>query len=271
MSFRHAAPAQNVGAFLLCAGGLWFWSNETRNSGTAHDRRTTEAFRLGPRRRRHDRGGGSLRARPLSREASVSATSTAIAVADARRISRCARRASRRRPRSRAILHDRDAMTAPRTHMARPIPTTCAAMLGDSPARPTRWPIRATRQRYPAVMDWAGSVGAVADAVRRRIERGGRRRAARRRRRYKAAVTLDLRQLGRVLEVDRTSRAALHPGRRVRSGAGGPAAAARAHAAAFPAELRVFHARAAGSRRARAGISRRSTRISTISSKACAW
>ncbi len=104
----------------------------------------------------------------------------------------------------------------------------------------TSWPIRAARRRSRALIDWAGGAG-------RRSFRSAADRAwsaassrASTRARYKAAITIDLRDMGRVLEVDRTSRAA-----RIEGGAFGPALeaalqAARPHAAPFPAELRVF-------------------------------
>jgi alkyldihydroxyacetonephosphate synthase len=82
---------------------------------------------------------------------------------------------------------------------------------------------------------------------------------------YKGAVSLDMRRLNRVLEVDATSRAA-----RIQTGILGPAieAALKPHGFAL---RRASNSRrsAAGSPRARAAISPRSTRISTISSKAC--
>ena len=56
-------------------------------------------------------------------------------------------------------------------------------------------------------------------------------------------VTIALDELDQVLEVDEVSRAALHPGRGVRPGPGGPAPAARLHAAALPAELLRVDAR----------------------------
>ncbi len=91
-----------------------------------------------------------------------------------------------------------------------------------------------------AVIDWAGGAQAalipfgagssVVGGVEARLEGTG----------CKAAVSLDLRHLDRVLEVDRSSRAARIQGRRLRSGARSPAQAARADPAAFSAELRIF-------------------------------
>ena len=92
-------------------------------------------------------------------------------------------------------------------------------------------------------MDWAGGASAsltpfgggssVCGGVEPRVDGA----------RYKAAVTLDLRNLGKVVEVDKTSRAARIEGGAYGPGAGGPAEAARPDAAAFPAELRIFDAR----------------------------
>ena len=182
--------------------------------------------------------------------------------------SRCPRRASPRPPRwrrsARRERYDRAAHAYGKSY-----PDYVRALLGD-------FAVRAGRRRLsPRRSGDRGGDGLgrrrrrLAGPVRRRVERMRRRRASPRRR-PQGAVTLDLRHLDRVLEVDKTSRAALHPRRRVRAGAGEPAEAARSDAAPFPAELRIFDARAAGSRRARAAISPASTRTSTISSKACA-
>ena len=59
---------------------------------------------------------------------------------------------------------------------------------------------------------------------------------------YRGAVSVDLRNLDGVLEVDRTSLAARIAAWHARSGAGSPAEAARAHVAAFPAVIRVVDA-----------------------------
>ena len=97
-----------------------------------------------------------------------------------------------------------------------------------------------------------------------------RRRHQRRRRgrggvgdRYAGAVTIDLRGLDRVLEVDLRLARRADPGRRDRAWPRGPAAPARPHAAALPAVVRASRRSAAGSRRAPAATSRRSTRTST--------
>ena len=61
--------------------------------------------------------------------------------------------------------------------------------------------------------------------------------------RYAGAVSIDLRRLDRVLEVDRTSRAARIQAGATGPGARGPAARARPHAAPLPAVVRVLDAR----------------------------
>ena len=92
------------------------------------------------------------------------------------------------------------------------------------------------------MLDWASRNDVAADSVRRRLL-GGRRRRARRRPTAMPAWYHRPARLDKVLEVDKTSRAAPHPGRRAGPGARGAADAARAHAAPLPAELRVFDAR----------------------------
>ena len=67
-----------------------------------------------------------------------------------------------------------------------------------------------------AVLAWCADAGRRGDPVRRRHQRGGRRRAALPDG-YAGAVTIDLRALDRVLEVDPVSRAA-----RIQAGATGP-------------------------------------------------
>jgi alkyldihydroxyacetonephosphate synthase len=87
-----------------------------------------------------------------------------------------------------------------------------------------------------AVLDWAGGADATVtpfgggSSVCGGVEpkRNG----------HKGAVTIDLRQMDKVKEVDRISR-----GRHLRPCARSAASPARAHAAPFPAELRIFNAR----------------------------
>ena len=157
------------------------------------------------------------------------------------RISNSARRASRRRRRWR-----RSAPASPttaRAHLRQVLPRLlCAASPATTPTRRTSSPIRATTADIAAVMDWAGGAQAAVDPVRRRLaawsaassralgahaQGGGHHRPARPRPRAG-----DRQHLAR----------RAHRGRHVRPGARGAAAAARADAAAFPAELRVFDA-----------------------------
>ncbi len=72
------------------------------------------------------------------------------------------------------------------------------------------------------------------------------------------AVTIDLGHLDQVLEIDRTSRAGAHPGRRARAPPRGPAPPARPHPAPLPPVVRATPRWAAGSPPAPAATSRRS-------------
>src|ERR1700694_5253109 len=91
-------------------------------------------------------------------------------------------------------------------------PDYVRAMLGDYDCAPDVVAYPRTEAEISAVMDWAGAMGAsltpfgggssVCGGVEPQVDGA----------RYKAAVTLDLRNLGKVLEVDRTSRAALIAG-----------------------------------------------------------
>ena len=83
---------------------------------------------------------------------------------------------------------------------------------------------------------------------------------------YRGAVTIDLRYLDKVIEVDKHVSRGANPGGRARTGAGGPAPPARLYAPPFPAIVRVLRVWADGSRPAPAATSRPITRISTISS-----
>lgn len=97
-------------------------------------------------------------------------------------------------------------------------PDYVRAMLGDFDCAPDVVAYPRTEAEISAVMDWAGAAQAsltpfgggssVVGGVEPRVDG----------RRFKAAVTLDLRHLGRVAEVDATSRAA-----RIEGGAYGPA------------------------------------------------
>ena len=92
-------------------------------------------------------------------------------------------------------------------------------MLGDYASAPDVVAYPRNEADVAAVIDWAGAAQAALTPFGGGSSGVRRRRASRDRRpRYKAAVTLDLRHLGRVLEVDATSRAAL-----IEGGAYGPA------------------------------------------------
>ena len=96
-------------------------------------------------------------------------------------------------------------------------PDYVRAMLGDYDSAPDVVAYPNNEAEISAVMDWAGGVGAsltpfgggssVCGGVEARVDGV----------RYKAAVTLDLRNLGKVIEVDQISRAAL-----IEGGAYGP-------------------------------------------------
>src|ERR1019366_6811543 len=134
-----------------------------------------KTLRLGPRRRRYDCRSAGFCARPLPREICT----------------RCIRDNSR--PASRG-------------------PNTARAMLGDYDCAPDVVAYPRNEAEISAVMDWAGGVSAsltpfgggssVCGGVESRVDGIG----------YKAAVTLDLRNLGKVVEVDQISRAALIEG-----------------------------------------------------------
>src|SRR5207237_378838 len=91
-------------------------------------------------------------------------------------------------------------------------PDYVRAMLGDYNCAPDVVAYPRDEAEIAAVMDWAGGVGAsltpfgggssVCGGVEPRLDDA----------RYKAAVTVDLRDLGKVIEVDQTSRAALIEG-----------------------------------------------------------
>jgi alkyldihydroxyacetonephosphate synthase len=117
------------------------------------------------------------------------------------------------------------------------------------------------------VLDWAGS----ADATVTPFGGGSSVAGGVEPRRYghKGAVTIDLREMGKVKEVDKTSRAAL-----IESGTYGPALEAqlRPHGLTlrhFPQSFE-YPRSAAGSRRAAAGTLQRSIPTSTISWNRCA-
>ena len=106
-------------------------------------------------------------------------------------------------------------MTAPRTHMARASPMRCARLLNDFASAPDAVAYPTNEQDIAAVMDWAGSAGAalipfgggssVVGGVTPPTD--GR-----------CAITSICEQLDKVLEIDRSSRAA-----RIQAGVFGPA------------------------------------------------
>ena len=161
-------------------------------------------------------------------------------------------------------LYDRAAHTYGKAY-----PDYVRAMLGQYDCAPDVVAYPRNEAEISSVIDWAGERRGFARAIRRRLERV-RRRGASRRRAAQGAVTLDLRRLDKVLEVDATSRAA-----RIEGGVFGPALeapveAARPHAAPFSAELRIFDARRLDRDALGRPFRHASTPISTISSKACA-
>jgi len=97
-------------------------------------------------------------------------------------------------------------------------PETVRGLAGDYAAAPDIVAYPGNAAEVAQILDWAGGLGAavipfgggssVVGGVEHRVERE----------RYKAAITLDMTRMGRVLEVDRASRAA-----RIEAGALGPA------------------------------------------------
>ena len=180
----------------------------------------------------------------------------------ARRRRAARRRGSRRRTRT-------TPGRARRTPRAAPTSTSCAGCAASSRTRPTASPSRRSEDELRAVLDWCGEhdvavvpfgggtsvVGGV-DAIPGPGHAG--------------VVTVNLRGLDRVLEVDPVSRAA-----RIQAGATGPGleaqlARARADACASTRSRSSSRRSAAGSRRAPAGTSRPARPTSTTSSSRCA-
>ncbi|HUK10368.1 MAG TPA: FAD-binding oxidoreductase [Stellaceae bacterium] len=112
-----------------------------------------------------------------------------------------------------SALHDRARHTYGKSY-----PDTVRGLLGDYATAPDVVAYPANESDVAAVLDWAGGIGAaiipfgggssVVGGVEHRIDGA----------RYRGRVTLDLARMGRVLEVDRASRAA-----RIEAGAFGPA------------------------------------------------
>ena len=199
-----------------------------------------ETFRLGPRGRRPD----APRKKPSCSRARKRASARRLQMsASAPRLEEIKLDAPRvTAPASLSFCTSPNTTTAPRTPTASPIPTSRAALARDYANAPdvVAYPRNEAGRRRRARL--GRRRGRDRHAVRRRIERVRRRRAASRSG-HKGAVTIDLRQMGKVNEVDKTSRAAL-----IEGGTYGPALEAQlrphgAHAAPFSAELRIFHAR----------------------------
>ena len=201
--------------------------------------RATQVLGLGQRRRRPERGAvarnradarGALRRR---RRARARAAPRGHSTARAARLA-----AARRSRRSARPIRTR----ARRTPTASRIATSCAARAATSRRRPTSWPSRATKREVAALLDWCGERGvaaipygggsSVVGGVEAQVGPG-----------YAGAISIDLRRLARVLEIDRTSRAA-----RIEAGIFGPALedALRPNGLTlrhFPAVVRVLDAR----------------------------
>ena len=108
-------------------------------------------------------------------------------------------------------------------------------------ARPRRVPARRGRHRRAArlVQRRAASPRSPTAAARRSSAASSATSTTT----YRGAVSIDLRALDQVLEIDRDVARGAHPGRRLRPRARGPAAAARPDAAPLPAVVRVLDAR----------------------------
>jgi alkyldihydroxyacetonephosphate synthase len=157
--------------------------------------------------------------------------------------------------------------TAPRTRSAKSYPDLARGLARDYASAPDVVAYPRDEAEVAAVLDLGRRRRRDGDAVRRRLERV--RRVEPKRNGHKGAVTVDLREMGKVSEVDKTSRAAL-----IEGGTYGPALEAQlkphgSRCAIFPRASNIPRS-AAGSRRAAAGTLRRSTRTSTISSNRCA-
>jgi alkyldihydroxyacetonephosphate synthase len=147
-------------------------------------------------------------------------------------------------------------------------PDYVRAMLGDYDCAPDVVAYPRNEAEISAVMDWAGSVGAsltpfgggssVCGGVEPRVDGI----------KHKAAVTLDLRNLSKVVEVDPVSRAASKPAPMVRPWK--TSSSRMALRCGTSRRVLNFRRLAAGLRRDLAAILPVFTLISTISSKACA-
>ena len=197
-------------------------------------------------------GASKARARPREQQAKMGETiatrfgvevARADRAADDRRDRAAARRGSRRPTSLAHALHRPTRTSARATRTASRSATSGAALHRDfsQPARPRRDPPRRGRRRRAARL------------VQRRSASPRSRTAAARRSSaassatstttYRGAVSIDLRALDQVLEVDRDVARGAHPGRHLRARARGPAPAARPDAAPLPAVVRVLDPR----------------------------
>jgi alkyldihydroxyacetonephosphate synthase len=135
-------------------------------------------------------------------------------------------------------LYDRAAHT-----YGKSFPDYVRGLVGDYSDAPDVIAYPRTEEEVAAVLDWASSAQATVTPFGGGSSVVGGVEPRRDGTRYKAAVTIDMRELGRVLEVDKTSRAA-----RIEAGAFGPALESqlKPHGLTlrhFPPKLRVFDTR----------------------------
>ena len=202
--------------------------------GGDHDRRKAEALWLGPRRRRHDGGGAGLCARPLPREILPRQVRNHRGAAAGG--SQPARAADHAAGLARRLLHHRP-LRPRRACLRQVLSRLCARHARRLRLRARRRRLSPQRGRDFRRDGLGRRCQRLADAVRRRLQRLRRRRAARRRRSLQGrrhARSAPSRQGGRgrpglARRADRR--------RRLWSGAGEPAQAARRHLAAFSAEF----------------------------------
>ena len=116
-------------------------------------------------------------------------------------------------------------------------PEYVRGLLGDYSSAPDVVAYPRTEADVAAVLDWAGGAQASVTPFGGGSSVVGGVEPVRDAARHKAAVTIDLRELGRVLEVDKTSRAARIEGWRFRARARGTAQTARVDAAPLPTEF----------------------------------
>ena len=156
--------------------------------------------------------------------------------------STCARRASRRPTSLAHLCTDRSRGTR-RPHLRQVVPRRLARRCtATSRNPPDLVAIPRDEDDIVALLDWCSDAGvaaipygggsSVVGGVECDIDDD-----------YRGAVSIDLRALDQVLEVDRDVARGAHPGRRLRPRARGPAAPARPDAAPLPAVVRVLDAR----------------------------